>query len=69
VAPIVVYVASERSDWLNGQVLGAGGYEVTLYNRPAVLEKVTSDAPWDLERLAESVEGTFQPLIDQKAPV
>jgi hypothetical protein len=50
-------------------VIGAGGYQVSLYSRPTVLEQVASDAPWDLERLAESVEGTFQPLVDQKAPV
>jgi NAD(P)-dependent dehydrogenase (short-subunit alcohol dehydrogenase family) len=68
VAPIVVYVASERSDWLNGQVIGAGGYEVSLYNRPQVLARVASEGPWDLERLGESLEESFRPLLDPSAP-
>ena len=68
VAPIVVYLASERSDWLNGQVIGAGGYEVSLYNRPQVLARAASEGPWDLERLAESVEESFRAVLDQAAP-
>jgi len=56
VAPAVAYVASERSDWLNGQVIGAGGYQVSLYNRPEVLARVTSDAPWALDDLFERME-------------
>jgi hypothetical protein len=64
----VVYVASERSDWLNGQVIGAGGYEVSLYNRPQVLARVASEGAWDLDRLAESVEESFRPVLDSAAP-
>jgi NAD(P)-dependent dehydrogenase (short-subunit alcohol dehydrogenase family) len=64
VAPIVVYVASERSDWLNGQVIGAGGYEVSLYNRPQVLARVASEGAWDLDRLADSVEESFRPVLE-----
>src|SRR5258708_39163952 len=68
VAPIVVYVASDRSDWLTGQVIGAGGYRVSLYSRPTVLERVASEGPWDLERLATMVEDSFQPVLAQKVP-
>jgi NAD(P)-dependent dehydrogenase (short-subunit alcohol dehydrogenase family) len=63
VAPVVAYIASDRSDWLNGQVIGAGGYQVSLYNRPQVIERVVSDGPWDLERLSESIERSFQPAL------
>lgn len=67
VAPIVVYVASERSDWLNGQVIGAGGYEISLYNRPQVLARVASEGAWDLDRLADSVEESFRPVLESAA--
>ena len=63
VAPVVAYLASVRSDWLNGQVIHAGGYQVGLYNRPQVIRQVVSDGPWDLGRLSELVERSFQPAV------
>jgi NAD(P)-dependent dehydrogenase (short-subunit alcohol dehydrogenase family) len=65
IAPIVGYIASEASDWLTGQVVGARGYEVQLYNKPAPIRHVVSDGPWDPERLAELVERTFKPAVSQ----
>ena len=34
VAPAVAYLSSERSDWCNGQVLLAVGYQIGLFNVP-----------------------------------
>lgn len=64
VAPIVAYLASERSDWVTGQVIHASGYQVSLYNRPQVISQVVNDGPWDLERLAELVEGSFRQVVE-----
>jgi NAD(P)-dependent dehydrogenase (short-subunit alcohol dehydrogenase family) len=63
IAPIVGYLASEASDWLTGQVIGARGYEVHLYNKPAPVRHVVSAAPWEPDRLAELVERTFKPAV------
>jgi len=63
IAPIVCYLASERSDWLTGQVISARGYEVGLYDTPHVVRQIVSDAPWDMERLAELVERNFRPVV------
>jgi len=68
VAPAVVYVASERSDWLNGQVIGAGHYQVLLYNRPEVIRRIESDGPWQLDRLFESIESEIRPALAQPTP-
>jgi NAD(P)-dependent dehydrogenase (short-subunit alcohol dehydrogenase family) len=65
IAPIVGYLASEASDWLTGQVVGARGYEVQLYNKPAPIRHIVSDGPWQPERLAELVERTFKPAVSQ----
>jgi NAD(P)-dependent dehydrogenase (short-subunit alcohol dehydrogenase family) len=65
IAPIVGYLASEASDWLTGQVVGARGYEVQLYNKPAPIRHIVSDGPWEPERLAELVERTFKPAVSQ----
>ena len=42
VAPAVAYLASERSDWCNGQVILALGYQIGLYNVPEVVREVVS---------------------------
>ncbi|MDT7654367.1 MAG: hypothetical protein QOI36_5773 [Pseudonocardiales bacterium] len=63
IAPIVGYLASEASDWLTGQVIGARGYEVHLYNTPAPVRHIVSSGPWEPERLAELVERTFKPAV------
>ena len=68
VAPAVAYIASERSDWLNGQVVGAGGYQVSLYNRPEMLGRVSSDGPWRLDDLCDQVERDLRSLVEQRAP-
>jgi NAD(P)-dependent dehydrogenase (short-subunit alcohol dehydrogenase family) len=65
VAPAVVYLASERSDWLTGQVIGAGGYQVSLYNRPEPVRQVVSTGPWDLQRLCELLERSFRPALER----
>ena len=68
VAPVVAYLASTRSDWLNGQVIHASGYQVGLYNRPQVIRQVVSTGPWDLDRLSELVERSFQPAVGSATP-
>jgi NAD(P)-dependent dehydrogenase (short-subunit alcohol dehydrogenase family) len=68
VAPAVAYLASERSDWLTGQVIGARGYQVSLYNTPQVIRQLASPGPWQLERLFELMEEHFQPAVQGAAP-
>jgi NAD(P)-dependent dehydrogenase (short-subunit alcohol dehydrogenase family) len=61
VARVVAYAAGPDSDWLNGQVIGANGFEVALYNRPAILESVTSDGPWTLADLGRAMDERLRP--------
>jgi NAD(P)-dependent dehydrogenase (short-subunit alcohol dehydrogenase family) len=68
VAPVVAYLASVRSGWLNGQVIGAGGYQVSLYNRPQVIRQVVSDGPWDPQRLSDLVERSFRSAVEPGGP-
>jgi NAD(P)-dependent dehydrogenase (short-subunit alcohol dehydrogenase family) len=65
IAPIVAYLASTASDWLTGQVIGARGYEVQLFNKPAPIRHIASDGPWEPDRLAELVERIFKPAVGQ----
>ena len=64
VAPALVYLASERSDWLTGQVIQAAGYQVGLYGRPQIMRQLVSRGPWELEHLFDLIEKSFRPAVE-----
>ncbi|MCB1297638.1 MAG: SDR family oxidoreductase [Microthrixaceae bacterium] len=63
VARVVAYIASERSGWLNGQVIGSAGPKVTLYNKPAALQELISVPKWELDELTTQMEKVFKPTV------
>jgi hypothetical protein len=63
VAPIVAYLASERSGWITGRVIHSSGYEVSLYNNPEPVSRLIGRGPWDADELAEQVERSFGPIV------
>jgi NAD(P)-dependent dehydrogenase (short-subunit alcohol dehydrogenase family) len=65
VAPLVAYLASERSGWITGRIVHAAGYEVALYNNPQPVVRVIGTGPWSLDALAAQVERSFGPLLGQ----
>jgi NAD(P)-dependent dehydrogenase (short-subunit alcohol dehydrogenase family) len=64
IAPPVVYLASVDSGWLNGRVIGASGYRISLYSNPDVIREVASDSPWSSEDAARAIERSFRPAIE-----
>lgn len=64
IAPPVVYLASEESDWLNGRVIGASGYRISLYNNPEVVREIASPTPWDLDDAFKLIEQSFRPAVE-----
>jgi NAD(P)-dependent dehydrogenase (short-subunit alcohol dehydrogenase family) len=64
VAPIVAYLASERSGWITGRVIHSMGYEVSLYNNPEPISRIIGTGPWDdPDALGDQVERAFGPLL------
>jgi NAD(P)-dependent dehydrogenase (short-subunit alcohol dehydrogenase family) len=63
IAPVVAYLASERSDWCTGQTISARGYEIGLYNIPQVIRQIASPGPWDLEMMTGMIEHSFRPVV------
>jgi NAD(P)-dependent dehydrogenase (short-subunit alcohol dehydrogenase family) len=53
IAPVVVYLASDRAAHITGQMVGVRGNEVTIFSHPAPMRTATSTEPWTGERLAE----------------
>ena len=64
VAPIVAYLASERSGWITGRVIHSMGYEVSLYNNPEPISRIIGTGPWDdPDALADQVERSFGSIL------
>jgi NAD(P)-dependent dehydrogenase (short-subunit alcohol dehydrogenase family) len=59
VAPVVAYLASERSGWISGHIVHVSGYEVSLYSDPQPIIRLIGAEPWELGRLADQVERSF----------
>jgi len=66
VAPVVAYLASERSGWITGRVVHSSGYEVSLYNNPQPLVRLIGTEPWGLDELAEQMERSFPTALGQQ---
>jgi NAD(P)-dependent dehydrogenase (short-subunit alcohol dehydrogenase family) len=59
VAPIVVYLASDKAQNVNGQVFGASGYRISLYTHMVPEKVIYSSGPWDLDHLFKVFDSTL----------
>jgi len=59
VAPIVVYLASDAAQKVNGQVFGASGYRISLYTHMVPEKVIYSQGPWDLDHLFKVFDNTL----------
>jgi len=67
VAP-VIYVASERSDWLTGRVIQCGNGRIGLFSNPMVTREVVTDGLWDLDVAFTEMESAFQEALLRPNP-
>jgi len=68
VVPPVVYLASERSDWLTGRVIQCGNGRIGLFSNPVVTREVVTDGVWDLDTAFAEMESAFQEAILRPNP-
>ncbi len=64
VAVPIAYIASEASDWLNGQVISAMGYDIGLYSQYELIRQLSGNEMWSVERASEEIERIFRPAIE-----
>jgi NAD(P)-dependent dehydrogenase (short-subunit alcohol dehydrogenase family) len=67
IAPVVAYLATEQSGWINGQIVSSRGYEVALYNIPQPVITIVGTGPWDVDALAGQMERSFGPALGKDA--
>lgn len=69
VAPLVIYLASDRSGNINGQVLRASGGEITVYSEPIRMKSIfKSEGIWTQEELSELIPATLAAGLVNPAP-
>lgn len=63
-APVAVYLLSDRSSKLNGQVVRIDGGELSIVGRPAILRPSQSAARWTMETVADAFDGPLAGLVN-----
>lgn len=69
VARVVTYLASEKSGWLTGQVIGAQRNRVSLFSKPVEQVRLVSPVDWDLDMLDTEMRRGFLPIVDPSGTV
>jgi NAD(P)-dependent dehydrogenase (short-subunit alcohol dehydrogenase family) len=69
VAPLVVYLLSDRARHVTGQVYTAVGPKIAVWNQPREVRAVYAEGRWTPEQIAARLDGTVgqerMPLLDQ----
>ena len=64
VVPAVLYVASERSDWLNRRIIFAGNGRISLFSNPVIEREIVSESgTWDNDAAFREIEESFKAAI------
>jgi len=63
IAPLVVYLASDRAEGVTGQVFGVRNNEVFLFNQPRPIRSIHRSDGWTPQKLDEQLKGAFGPSL------
>src|SRR4051812_11594919 len=63
IAPLVVYLASDRAEGITGQVFGMRNNEVYLFNQPRPIRTLHRPDGWTPQQLDQQLKGAFGPSL------
>jgi NAD(P)-dependent dehydrogenase (short-subunit alcohol dehydrogenase family) len=63
IAPLVVYLASDRADGISGQVFAVRNNEIFLFNQPRPIRSLHRSEGWTPETLDQQLKGAFGPSL------
>jgi short-subunit dehydrogenase len=61
IAPLVVYLASDRAEGITGQIFGVRNNEVFLFNQPRPIRTIHRSDGWTPEKLDAQLKGALAP--------
>jgi NAD(P)-dependent dehydrogenase (short-subunit alcohol dehydrogenase family) len=59
IAPLVVYLASDRAEGISGQVFAVRNNEIFLFNQPRPIRSLHRSDGWTPEKLDQQLKGAF----------
>jgi NAD(P)-dependent dehydrogenase (short-subunit alcohol dehydrogenase family) len=59
IAPLTVYLASDRAEGISGQIFGVRNNEVFLFNQPRPIRTIHRSDGWTPEKLDQQLKGAF----------
>lgn len=68
VAPLVVWLLSDRAAGVTGQAIGLGGDRLTLYAHPSALETRDADGGWTADAIADVWDAELAPFAQASGP-
>ena len=63
IAPLVIYLASDRAEGITGQIFGVRNNEVYLFNQPRPVRTLHRPDGWTPQKLDEQLKGAFGPSL------
>jgi hypothetical protein len=61
IAPLAVYLASDRADGVSGQILSVRNNEIFLFNQNRPIRTIHRSDGWTPEKLDQQLKGAFGP--------
>jgi NAD(P)-dependent dehydrogenase (short-subunit alcohol dehydrogenase family) len=63
IAPLVVYLASDRAEGISGQIFAVRNNEIFLFNQPRPIRSLHRSDGWTPEALDQQLKGAFGPAL------
>ncbi len=63
IAPLAVYLGSDKADGISGQIFAVRNNEIFLFNQPRPIRVMHRSDGWTSARIAEQLKGAFGPSL------
>jgi hypothetical protein len=59
IAPLTVYLASDRAEGISGQIFGVRNNEIFLFNQPRPVRTIHRSDGWTADKIDQQLEAAF----------
>jgi len=63
IAPLAVYLGSDKADGISGQIFAVRNNEIFLFNQPRPIRVMHRSDGWTPEKISEQLKGAFGPSL------